>query len=376
MSDDIWLRRQHALAEFGARALASSHIDGLLGEACRLVAQGLDSPIAKVLKQVPDDGLLLCAAHGIPRDVAEPGKTRVSGDTKSAAGYSVKTRKPVLSHVASETRFDAGDIVRMMGVTYSINVPICCEDVPYGALEADRTDERPYNEDDVNFLLTYANVLGAAIQNHRNTQRIEALLGTQKLLFSELQHRVKNDLQIILILIELQQRRVTGEEAREHLNIILGRIDALRLVHERMFAGKSLDGVDLAEYLGLLSATRFQMHGLEPAGPIKLTTEIAPVTIDHDLAVSLGLIANEFLTNSLKHAFPDGSGTISINGTSLENHRLRLTFADDGKGQVARSTEAGSGTGQRLIAMLSRQIDAEVVWKTERGTSLELTFSV
>ncbi len=376
MSDHIWLRRQQALAEFGTGALSSSNIDGLLAEACRLVAQGLDSPIAKVLKQMPDDGLLLCADHGIPRKIAEPGKTRIEGDTKSAAGFSIKTRKPVLSHVSSEERFDPGDIVRQMGVTYSVNVPICCEDVPYGALEADRTDERPYSEADVNFLQTYANVLGAAIQQQRNARRIEALLETQKLLFSELQHRVKNDLQIILILIELQQRRVTGDEAREHLNIILGRVDALRLVHERMFAGQAVDRVNLAEYLRLLSATRFQMHGLEPAGPIKLTTEIAPVTIDHDRAVSLGLIANEFLTNSLKHAFPQGSGTISISGTSLGDHRLRLTFADDGRGQAARPKEPETGTGLRLIAMLGRQLDAEVVWKTERGTRLELTFSV
>lgn len=375
MQDEIWLRRQQALARFGEHALISDDIGKLLGEACRLVADGLDSPIAKVLKQLPGrEDLLLCASVGLPRSLAVPGETLVPGDGQSAAGHAVKTGKPVVSHVPTETRFEAGEIVRRAGVLWSINVLIRCKDGPYGALEADRTDERPYTEDDSNFLTSYANLLGAAIQRHRSAERIDALLRSQTLLFRELQHRVKNDLQVILSVISLQMNQPIGSDARQQLESVRDRIDSLRIVHERLFSGPASGQIDLAEYLRALGTGRFQMHGLDPKGEIRLEAPTLPLSVDHDLAIALGLIVNEFLTNSLKHAFPTGAGVVRILIEQVEDGRIRLVLADTGTRKPEQPGKTRGGIGLKLIELLGRQIDAEVVWSHDRGTRLELTF--
>jgi hypothetical protein len=290
MGEEIWLRRQRALAHFGEKALAENDIGALLKEACRLVADGLDSPISKVLKQLPDQqDLLLCADVGLPLALAVPGETTIPGDGKSAAGHAIKTGKPVVSHVPTETKFEAGEVVRKAGVVWSINVLIKCPDGPYGALEADRTDDRPYTADDIDFLTSYANLLGAAIQRRRTGERIEALLESQTLLFRELQHRVKNDLQVILSVISLQMNQPIGAEAKRQLESIRDRIDSLRIVHERLFSGRMAGQIDLAEYLRALSAGRFQMHGLDPRGAIRLEAAVATLPVDHDLAIAVGL---------------------------------------------------------------------------------------
>jgi len=373
MGDDVWLRRQQALARFGEKALATGDIGALLHEACLLVVQGLDSPIAKVLKKLPDGELLLCAAVGIPRSVAVTGETRIQGSTKSAAGYAIDTGKPVMSHVPDEQRFEAGDIVRQMQVCYSLNVLVRCEDGAYGALEADRTEDRPYTEDDIDFLTTYANLLGAAIQRHRTGERINALLRSQTLLFRELQHRVKNDLQVVLAVIALQLNQPLGEEAKQQLESIRDRIDSLRVVHERLFAGSATGQIDLAEYLRALATGRFRMHGLDPAGAIQLEAPTAPLDTDHDVAIALGLIVNEFLTNSLKHAFPTGRGSVRIALTRHEGGSVRLHLADSGAPRTG-APKSGGGIGLKLIDLLVRQIDAEAAWSRDRGTRLELLF--
>lgn len=381
MEDDIWLRRQRALAHFGEKALAEDDVGALLEEACRLVAEGLDSPIAKVLKQLSDQtDLLLCATVGLPRALAVPGVTTIPGGDNSAAGHAIKTAEPVVSRVPTETRFEAGDVVRKAGVIWSINVLIRCPDGPYGALEADRTDERPFEPDDIDFLTTYANLLGAAIQRRRNGERIQALLQSQSLLFRELQHRVKNDLQVITSIISLQINQPIGGEAKRQLEGVRDRIDSLRIVHERLFSGTTAGQIDLAEYLRALSAGRFQMHGLDPRGAIRLETPRKPLNVDHDRAIAVGLIVNEFLTNSLKHAFPGGAGAVRIATEKRPDGRARLSLSDTGSRKETTPDKSGAGTGPgsgiglKLIDLLARQIDAEVAWSRDEGTRLELTF--
>lgn len=372
---ETWLGRQEALARFGAQALRASDLPALLQEACSLVAQGLDASIAKVLEPVPGRGdLLLSAAVGLPPELAEPGMTRVPGGHNSAAGYALATGEPVISHIPSETRFEPSEIVLRAGVTYSANVLIQADSDRHGTLEVDRVDDRPFTKDDINFVATYANLLGAAIVRQRAAARVDELLREKELLLRELQHRVKNDLQVIMALVTLERREAAALEAQARLDSIRDRVDSLRLVHERLFARESVGRVELAEYLRTLSVSRFQMHGLDPKGPIRLELALAEVAIDHDRAVPVGLIANEFLTNSLKYAFPMGRGIITVSAERLGEDRVRVTLADNGIGLSDIAAPAGSGLGTRLINMLAAQIDAEIDRSGADGVRLAITF--
>jgi len=370
-----WLGRQKVLAQFGMHALRSSDLQAILQEACALVAQGLDAPIAKALERLPDEGeLLLSAAFGLPPELGKPRITRVPGGRKSAAGYALAMGKPILSHIPTETRFQPSDIVTRAGIIYSANVLIQVDNERYGAFEVDRVDERAFTDDDVTFLQTYANLLGAAVIRQRAAAQVDALLREKDLLLRELQHRVKNDLQVIMALVTLEQRQATGLEAKARLDSIRARIDSLRLVHERLFAREAVGRVELADYLRALSLSRFQMHGLDPNGAVRLALALADVAIDHDRAVPVGLIANEFLTNSLKYAFPMGSGIIRVAAERVGGDRVRVTLADNGIGIPDAAAPAGRGLGMRLIEMLSNQIGAEIDWSGKNGARLVITF--
>ena len=109
------------------------------------------------------------------------------------------------------------------------------------------------------------------------------------------------------------------------------------------------------------------------ASAIRFEAAVGEVHVGHDTAVSLGLIANEFITNSAKHAFPDRAGTISLDLAMPEPGQVRLRLSDDGVGLAPNRTRS---SGMRLISMLAEQIGATPDWGAEGGTSLGLSFRV
>jgi two-component sensor histidine kinase len=152
-------------------------------------------------------------------------------------------------------------------------------------------------------------------------------------------------------------------------------VDSLRRVHDHLFTKKSVSQVDLPDYLRELAIDRFIMHGLDPAGPIRLDLDIAKFFLDRDSAIAVGLMANEFLTNSLKYAFPTGSGVIRILGEHIEDGRIRITFADDGIG-MASEPAAETGSGFRIMELLARQLEADIDRETTSGTRFSVTLPV
>lgn len=363
--------QQAALAEFGQFALGSDDLQAILEQACILVTRGLEVPIGKALQTNPgNQDLLIRAAVGLPPHLVRPGETRVPGNLKSSAGYAIRTGQPVISDTATETRFEVSELVRRSGVRSSANVPIGTADAPFGVLEVDSREPREFTDDDLHFLKTYANLVAAAVQRQRSGALLDALAREREVLLRELQHRIKNDLQVITALLMLESRQSNNVETRARLDGIGSRVEALRLIHERLFAGNRFGEVELNDYLGELCRSRFSMHALDPAGDICLVMDLAPVAVKHDLAVSIGLIVNEFLTNSLKHAFPMGRGLVSVSLAEAGDGGLRLVLADSGIGARRRTDDPGMGL--RLIEMIGRQVDAAHRWSDEGGTRLEL----
>jgi len=125
----------------------------------------------------------------------------------------------------------------------------------------------------------------------------------------------------------------------------------------------------LRPFLSQLVERLCQLHENE-AGEIALAFDIADIVLSSDTAVPIGLIANEFVTNSLKHAFGDKGGTISVTVAKIEG-RLRLCLRDNGKGLPSAGSAASpdSGTGLNLIEALANQVGSQAVWSSsEAGT--------
>jgi two-component sensor histidine kinase len=362
-----WRNRQAALADFGIQALRSFDLDTILQQGCVQVARGLDVPIAKVMQALPGQHeLLLRATVGLPPDVAIPGETKVPSGGGSAAGYALTVDEPVVSHIPTETRFQVSEVVRRAQVVVSANVVIPTQDGPFGTLEVDSLEERRFSPEDIDFLRVYAVMLGAAVERQRAGS-------TARTLMRELQHRVKNDLQVVTALLSLESSRTDSFETRGRLESVASRVESLRLVHERLFAGGQVGRVDLADYIGALIRGRLRMHGLDSEERIRLEPSLAPVTVDHDQAVPIGMIVNEFMTNSLKYAFPMGQGVISAILEQPAPGLLRLVVADNGIGMPAHRREGAPGMGVRLIGMMVEQLGASAEWSAEGGTRLTVT---
>ena len=194
------------------------------------------------------------------------------------------------------------------------------------------------------------------LQESRN--RLEKLAAQQALLLREVNHRIANSLQLISSLIELQARRISDLAARDMLKHAADRVEAVTLVHRRLYTGNDVDAVDMDQYLaGLVEELGRLSRNEERAIRIKLTAE--PIRVHTDKAVSLGLIVNELVTNALKYAYPDRDGDIRVR-FSREQGAIQLVVEDDGVGSQAGASPKGSGLGTMIVNAMARSAKAAV----------------
>ena len=153
------------------------------------------------------------------------------------------------------------------------------------------------------------------------------------------------------------------------------RVETLRLVHEQLYVAGKADQLELRPYVSLLVESLCRMHDGH-SGKVRLVFDIADVELTPEQAVPLGLILNEFVTNSLKYAFTEQGGVIAVSIAPCADGRVRVHLSDDGRGlpTFAHTSRPGSGTGMKIIEGLARQLGAKPVWTSTRGTALSLEF--
>lgn len=184
------------------------------------------------------------------------------------------------------------------------------------------------------------------------TAELSELLASKELLMREIHHRVRNNLQIVSSLLSLQARLPESSTALQDCQ---SRIESIALVHEQLYRTENLNQIDLGDYLASLSVRLFASLG-GSSRDIELKLNLISANVSVDQAVALGLILNELVTNSLKHAFPDGRpGVVEVTLTRSEGW-LSMRVRDDG---VGKSEPEAGGLGLTLVATLAQQLDAE-----------------
>lgn len=366
------LEQQHTLARFGELALKSADLDEILTEACRLVGAALRTNLAKVLVLQEDQKTLLVRAGvGWGDDVV--GKATIPVGPTSSAGHAMSTGEPVVSNdIRNDQRFEHPEFIKRAGVRAAVNTIIIGDDdqPPYGVLEVDSKTPDRFNEDDIHFLRTYANLLASAVARLRMIAELRQETADKAHLLKELQHRVRNNLQAMISLVRLQRARARGDEAAAELEAIGQRIDALGFVHEKLYGGGEVAHLPLGNYLAELAATVLRFSAPE-GGAVRLVVDVANTEIEPRRALPLGLIVNEFIVNSLKYAFDRSGGTIGIRLEEIPAGTARLTLWDDGKGLPQPRP---IGLGMQLIEGFAQQIGAAVEWRSDRGVQLTLSF--
>ena len=201
-------------------------------------------------------------------------------------------------------------------------------------------------------------------------EEIRRSLREKEVLLREIHHRVKNNLQIISSLLNLQLSRIGDEELRKIVRESQGRIKAMAMIHEHLYQSESLERVNFREYVEKLVGDIIISHGVS----VRKDLEIEDMELDLDTAIPLGLLINELVTNSIKYAFPDGRGTITI-GMRRADGSVELVVADDGVGLPEDIDPSSTDTlGLKLVSLLTDQLNGKMTLDVEGGTKFSMVF--
>lgn len=237
--------------------------------------------------------------------------------------------------------------------------------------------ERRRAEREKESLLDLLRTLNAELEERvrARTAELTATLQERDVLLQEIHHRVKNNLQVISSLINMQLRSMKGS-AREALAQCQMRVQAIALIHEKLYQSHDYAKVPFAQYVRGLAFNVFRASGIAPDA-VSLELAIEDVALAVDKAIPCGLLLNELITNAMRHAFPDGRrGKLRVELTTLANRSVRLAVQDDGIG-LPESFDIRTSTslGLHLVHTLAKQLNGELMVRREHGASFELTFA-
>lgn len=208
---------------------------------------------------------------------------------------------------------------------------------------------------------------------HRDT--LEVALKEKEVLLSEIHHRVKNNMEIVSSLLELQSADLVDERALQLLRSSQNRIRSMALIHETLYQSEDLARVDFGDYLRTLVADLYNLYGVSPDA-IEVKIDVDHILLGIDSAIPTGLIINELVSNSLKHAFPAGRrGEINIAFRLDDDSQYRLTVGDNGigfpKSLDFRNTKS---LGLKLVNALTAQLKGRIEVDRSGGTAFKITF--
>ncbi len=232
-----------------------------------------------------------------------------------------------------------------------------------------------YNKRDTEQLQLLLKGMYQNIQKKENQEKIKKSLQEKDILLREIHHRVKNNLQVISSLLNLQSKSIDNEK---YLNIFKesqNRIRTMALVHEKLYQSENLGHINLSEYLYNVAVNLFHSYN-SLSHNIKLESDIQDISMDIELAIPCGLIVNELISNSIKYAFPeDKKGNIFLKAVLLNNSTYNIIVEDNGIGFSNTDNNYESDSlGLQLVKALVNQIDGELNINTDNGTKFEIKF--
>jgi two-component sensor histidine kinase len=322
------LSYQRALATFTRIVDEPASVPGLLQNAAAQVARITHIQHVKILRYRPDRGDLLIEA-GVGWKPGVVGHVTFGADRFSAPGRSMQTGAPVaVEDIANDPEFRYADVLREHGIVSVLNVPILIDGKHWGVLEVDTIEKKVFAEFEVHSLSIFANILGVSLAKEAAQNaaiKAASLINDSKsdteIMLRELQHRMKNNLQMIVSFLALQGRESSTEETRERIGRVMDRVMAIGLAHDQLSFKKSASSVDMRDYLTALCAN------IDPRRPnLTIDTDFAAASIPLDRAVPIGLVLNELVTNSIKYAFDEDGGVIKVT-LGQTKRSVKLSFA-------------------------------------------------
>ena len=375
------LRQQAAIAHFGSFALRESDVLKVLTEAARVCAECLSVPFSKVCHyRERENDLLIEAGYGWHAGVV--GNVVSRADETSPQGRAFITGKPsICNDLRDDNDFELPPFYADHGIVSTIDVIIKGSDEqPYGVLEIDNDEQHDYDQHDVDFLTGFANVLAEAVATSARTrllqhtidrmkvlvQEKDRLLEQKKVLAEELQHRVRNNLQLVYGMLSKQLDDTPDAVGQRGIKAISRRVSTLAQVYDHLLGNEMTRTTDFGSYIKSLCLNLAEIQAA-PIGSVTLTCESDAIALDLDVVTALGIVVAEVVTNSYDHAFPDDrKGSIIVSVRRAEGDIATITISDDGTGFLAKAESKRHGLG--LVRRLVEQVRGSANIDSGHGT--------
>jgi two-component sensor histidine kinase len=368
-------RQQAALAKFGRFAFNETDLLTILTEAARICAASLDVPFCKVCRYRAAQNDLLIEA-GCGWDLGVVGRVVSRADETSPQGRAYVTGEPVIIRdVRAANNLALPDFYPQHGIISTVDVIISALDgASYGVLEIDSPALHQYDEHDINFLTGFANVLAEAVASAQKNSAMQALLERQKLLASELQHRVRNNLHMVVGMLNNYAGSGLDDASRQGIGSISRHVVTLTHIYDSLLGIGLTSTIDLSKYLQELCSSLPKLQDGR-TGNVYLECHAESIMLPLDSVTALGMAVAELVTNGYRHAFPDDrDGTIVVTLAGADVGNAILMIQDDGVGFDTTAETSRRGLG--LVQQLVEQIGGTVSVRSEVGTLWTLIFPV
>ncbi|PHN04960.1 tetratricopeptide repeat-containing sensor histidine kinase [Flavilitoribacter nigricans] len=203
----------------------------------------------------------------------------------------------------------------------------------------------------------------------KTNQQLDERNAQNELLLKEIHHRVKNNLDIVSSLLELQSRQTKDKVAQSAMKESQSRVKSMGILHQKLFQGKNLVAIEMKDYFQKLSG--HLLDAFDASEKVEVDFPMEPLELDVDTALPIGLIVNELMTNALKYAFPEtANGRINLSLKSVDEQYLDLSIEDNGVGKLSEISSNGTGFGSQLVSLLTRQLEGVMKEYVANGTRI------
>lgn len=352
------LQQRKAFVDFSACAQQHLPLEDFLAEAAKCAAAGCRAPMAKVLElQSGDDSLILRAHWGLRADLLGTSLGPLAPDNPPA--QALMTARPAVAHTHTWEPERVPAILQEFNVASSINIPLIGREGPYGVLEVDYTEPREPGPLELSYLGAVATVMADTIERTRDTQSLISDRELKVVLLREQQHRIRNNFQTILGLLQVNEQITQDADAKRRFADLSRRVFSLVSLYDHLLGLADQDAdVSLGEYLSTLCANFAAFYDLAGLG-IELEPILDPaVVVEVEACTGLGTVVNELLANAVEHAF-DGHGRIQVVLRKEGADGLSIEVRDNGKGYGQASQDSiGLHTARRLITSIGGSLQA------------------
>ncbi|MEK0449027.1 MAG: hypothetical protein RL088_1295 [Verrucomicrobiota bacterium] len=388
--------RKAALSELEAAINRAEDLQSVLNRIAETITRFVPATGASVVLWDAETESFSVSATTVPGQPAQAGAQLVRR-RGGASRKIVDTRRPIITPDIRKDPAGASPLLEQSGMHAYAGVPMQAHGVVLGVLYAIDREVRDYTQDEIDFLSSAASHASAALwqfrmnasvretnarlaaeiaERRRAEELIAASLHEKDALMQEIHNRVSNNLEMVSNLLSIQATEYQNPNLRMAFLDSQQRIRTMALADEMLHEAEVLAGLDLGALLRRLVPGLMRSFG---SADLRVSFEIHAdsVELPPGSVIPLALIVNELISNSIKHAFPDGQGgQITIRLATAEDGRVRLTVSDDGVGlppdfDVSRS----NSLGLRLIGMMAGRISAELKSEGGAGATFTLTFA-